>query len=170
MSSPIPQRSCGDCAMCCHLGEIPDFKPFNEWCKYCTDHHSCGIYPSRPQPCRDFNCHWLLSDVSDDWYPAKCGFIVSTYSNPPRLIVAVDPETPDSWRQPPFIDQIHHWAHQGAVMVRIGEHVYGVTPNTIEDLGRDSDDTVIMVLEQETLRGVRYVAKRRQRGAPLNPA
>lgn len=158
--APIPQRSCGDCAMCCHLGEIVDFKPFNQWCTHCSSHQRCDIYESRPQLCRDFHCHYLLSDLSEAWFPRDCGFIVATYANPPRLLIAADPARPASWRQSPFIEQLHHWAQQGAVQVRVEDRTFAVYPDTIEDLGVETPDSVVVILEKETTMGRRYRAAR----------
>ena len=162
-TTPIPQRSCGDCALCCHLGEIPDVKAFNAWCRHCSTHQGCDIYPSRPSPCRDFHCHYLLSDLGQEWYPRDCGFIVATYQNPPRVTILADADAPQRWRESPYLEQIRHWAHQGAVTVQVAARTYAVSPHGIDDLGEDSDTTMIVILEQETTAGMRYRAIRAPR-------
>ena len=58
-------RSCGDCALCCRLLDVPAAgKPRNDWCPHCN-HHSCKIYQSRPQICRDYTTKECEYD--DDW-------------------------------------------------------------------------------------------------------
>lgn len=45
--------------MCCVLPAIRELgKPANVPCKHLTE-TGCGIYESRPQVCRSFECHWL---------------------------------------------------------------------------------------------------------------
>lgn len=161
--APLSQRSCGDCALCCHLGEIPGFKPFNQWCVHCPSHARCDIYPSRPQPCRDFHCHYLLSDLPDAWFPNHCGFIVATYDAPPRVLVSVDPERPARWHHSPYIEQLAHWSTQGAVQVQVGPRTYAVYATGIEDLGEDTADSELVILEQRTPEGVRYRTVRQPR-------
>lgn len=162
---PISQRSCGDCALCCHLGEIPDVKAFNAWCTHCSSQQRCDIYETRPRPCRDFHCHYLLSDLGEEWYPRDCGFIVATYQHPPRVTIMADPAMPARWRESPYIEQIQHWARKGAVTVQTGPRTYAISPQSIDDLGEDSDETMIVILEQETPAGMRYRAIRTPRQA-----
>lgn len=156
MNSLVSQRSCGDCALCCHLGEIPGFKPFNQWCQHCSTHAGCDIYATRPQPCRDFHCHYLLSDLPDSWFPKDCGFIVSTYASPPRVTVSVDPDRPVGWQASPYIEQLMHWAQVGAVNVQLGPRVFAVYPEGIEELGELDGTTELTILEQQTPQGLRY--------------
>lgn len=161
--APYFQRSCGDCALCCHLGEIPRFKPFNQWCAHCSSHAGCDIYETRPRPCRDFHCHYLLSDLGQEWFPKECGFIVSTYAAPPRVMISVDPATPDNWRATPYIEQLRHWSQAGAVQVQVGSRTYAVHGERIDDLGEDTPDSVLVILEERTVHGMRYRTQRRPR-------
>jgi hypothetical protein len=146
--------------MCCKLGEIPDFKPFNQWCQYCSTRHGCDIYPNRPQPCRDFFCHYLLSDLGEEWRPLTCGMVVSTYSGPQRLTVSVDPERPALWNASPYLEQIMHWATQGAVTVMVGHHAHAVYPDRVEDLGEIDEEFALVITEQVTPAGTRYLSRR----------
>lgn len=159
-------RTCGDCALCCKLGEIPDFKPFNQWCRFCSTHAHCDIYDSRPAPCREFFCHYLKSDLNEDWFPKNCGMVISTYSGPNRLTVSVDPETPETWRQQPYLAQIIHWSNQGAVTVMVGERAFAVYPDAIEDLGEITDGYIIEINEIVTPHGTSYRSQRVPKPAP----
>ena len=79
-------RDCGDCTACCEgwvedrieIGsKVIEMRP-GKPCEHCTD-RGCGIYKERPtDPCRVFNCAWLLNeaDFPDDMRPDRCGAIV----------------------------------------------------------------------------------------------
>jgi hypothetical protein len=46
-------------------------------CEHCTG-RGCGIYETRPRPCRGFNCGWrLLAQLDDDWRPDRSGVLVT---------------------------------------------------------------------------------------------
>ena len=56
----IPARACGDCVACCRVLNIdePDMvKPADQMCMHCTG-KGCGIYDSRPNVCRVWDCAW----------------------------------------------------------------------------------------------------------------
>lgn len=164
--TPPAPRQCGDCALCCHLGEIPQVKAYNTWCQHCSTHQRCDIYDTRPAPCRAFYCHYLLSDIGEEWYPRDCGMVVSAYGAPARLTISVDPARPDIWRQAPYLPQLHHWARQGAVTVMVGLEAYAVYPERIEALGALDDAHTLVITELETTQGLRYRITR----VPLAPA
>jgi hypothetical protein len=55
-----PERPCGDCVACCKVLNIdePDMvKPADQMCMHCTG-KGCGIYDSRPNVCRVWDCAW----------------------------------------------------------------------------------------------------------------
>jgi hypothetical protein len=56
----VPGRECGDCTACCKIPAIETRelqKPRGVMCPHNTG-PACGIYHSRPQPCRTFFCLW----------------------------------------------------------------------------------------------------------------
>jgi len=60
----IPARACGDCVACCQVLNIdePDMvKPADQMCMHCTG-KGCGVYDTRPQVCRDWDCVWRRID------------------------------------------------------------------------------------------------------------
>lgn len=156
MSIPAPARQCGTCALCCKLGEIPDFKPFNQWCQFCSTRQGCDIYADRPQLCRDFFCHYLQSDLPEHWNPLTCHMIVSVYEGPLRMTVSVDPDYPLIWREPLYLEQIQHWAAQGAVTVMVGTRTFAAYPGHVEDLGELTAAHQLIITEIETAQGLRY--------------
>jgi hypothetical protein len=53
-------RPCGDCIACCQVLNIDEpelVKPQGTLCPNCTG-SGCGIYETRPQVCRSWNCAW----------------------------------------------------------------------------------------------------------------
>lgn len=88
---------------------------------------------------------------------------MATYLSPPRILISVDPATPDNWRNSPYIEQIQHWSQQGAIQVQVGPRTYAVDERGIHDLGEDTPDSVVLILEQQTPLGVRYRLERQPR-------
>lgn len=159
-----PARECGDCALCCKLGEIPDFKPYNRWCTHCSTRARCDIYPTRPQPCRDFHCHYVLSDLPPHWAPMACGMVVDAKEGPPlRLTILVDPDRPPRWQEPLYLAQIQHWAMAGAVTLMVGDMAYAAYPDGIEPLGELTPAHTLVITEIETTNGLRYRIARQLR-------
>jgi hypothetical protein len=60
----IPARACGDCVACCqvlNIAEADMVKPADQMCMHCTG-SGCGVYESRPQVCREWDCVWRRID------------------------------------------------------------------------------------------------------------
>lgn len=156
---PVPGRNCGDCAMCCKLPVIPELnKPYNAWCQHCGNHQHCDIYDTRPQRCRDFFCHFMLSTLGEEWRPNKCRLMLSVADN--RMRVMVDPARPDAWRKEPYFSAIRHWSTQGEVHVMVGKITHVVFPDHIDNVGEITDDHQILILETSTAQGVHRRAER----------
>jgi hypothetical protein len=100
-----PARSCGSCSMCCKLPEIPwvDNKPRGHWCKHCKPGRGCGIWDTRPQPCKEFHCEWIKdASLGDEWKPDRSRFYLNFREALGILTVMVDPGSPNSWRREPY--------------------------------------------------------------------
>ena len=58
------ERSCGSCAVCCKVLQVPEFvRAKGDWCPKArpgSPEGACTIYPDRPTGCRGFACLWLL--------------------------------------------------------------------------------------------------------------
>jgi hypothetical protein len=68
---PAIGRRCGECTLCCTYPRIgaPDGTDWKKpWitCKHCLG-RKCSIYEDRPDPCRQFECLWLI----DTFIPKK---------------------------------------------------------------------------------------------------
>lgn len=71
-----PVRSCGDCTACCMvLGVKPIEKPAFQACSH-QGKGGCGIYATRPTPCRVYRCAWLDGMGQRKHRPDRLGVIV----------------------------------------------------------------------------------------------
>jgi len=60
-------RTCGECKACCTVMAVVEIdKAADTTCKHvCNEPNAaggCGIYETRPEPCKDFVCMWLHDD------------------------------------------------------------------------------------------------------------
>jgi len=101
--------ACGECTMCCKVFAIPDIdKPAGKWCKHCAIGKGCGIYASRPEVCRTFECMWLQSQsqpderdrFAEEFRPDKCKVVIAPTTNDRMMNVMLQPGYPDAWRKP----------------------------------------------------------------------
>lgn len=104
----VPDRSCGECTLCCTVMAIdkPEIqKKAGVPCRHCKD--GCAIYETRPTLCREYHCAWRQLPILDDsWRPDRSGVFVE--------LEVIDDETVLSMvlvgnplktvRQPWFID------------------------------------------------------------------
>jgi len=68
-------RSCGDCTVCCEVLEIPTLKkPIKTLCPNVCN-KGCGIYDTRPQECRTFQCLWSEGITGSGQRPDKSGIM-----------------------------------------------------------------------------------------------
>jgi hypothetical protein len=93
------QNACGGCKTCCTLLHIEHpklHKPANASCTHldsCTA--GCRIYPVRPDPCREFECEWLISQRLNDKMPAelrpdRCGVMFVKGMEPMSIVAKRD--------------------------------------------------------------------------------
>lgn len=83
-----PGRECGGCTACCKtlMIDVPALrKPAGVLCPNCVE-GGCGIYASRPEPCRTYNCLWRqVPTMHDGFRPDRIGVVFSIESiNPPQ--------------------------------------------------------------------------------------
>ncbi len=86
----LDSRPCGDCVACCEVLNIaePDMvKPAGQMCMHCTG-SGCGIYDSRPQVCRSWDCVWRRIDsMPPQTRPDQMGVVFT-------IDRQADPQTP----------------------------------------------------------------------------
>jgi hypothetical protein len=143
-SSAPRGRSCGTCALCCKLVGIAELnKPMGQWCPHCLKRGGCGIYPSRPEECRTFNCGWLTNaEIGEEWLPTRSKMVLHhvTDAGVNKLVVHVDPGSPLAWKNEPYYSQLKRWARNfeaqnGLVNLYIGKRVIVLLPQKEVDLG-----------------------------------
>lgn len=133
-ASPLPERSCGTCTLCCRLPEIDEFsKPANAWCENCVAGQGCAVYHARPQLCRDFLCYWMTNDrLGAEWDPSVANMMV--YGQGQQITVLVDPSHSSAWKQQPYAAQLRQWAAEagesgGYVIVFSGDDIVKIDPS-----------------------------------------
>jgi hypothetical protein len=77
------ERKCGECSVCCYVGEVPELKkPPHKQCEYVLTNEcgSCAIYNSKelPATCRNFLCSWRRGFGSENDRPDENKALFST--------------------------------------------------------------------------------------------
>jgi hypothetical protein len=169
----ITGRSCGDCALCCKILDIVALeKPAGEWCKHCSTHKKCDLYPIRPAAiCDTFNCGYITQPgVPESWFPGKSRMILNTSADGQHVFIAVDPARPDAWRKAPYYQHIKQWAlaNNGTgkqIIVSINKRYIVVFPDREVDLGAVGDDETVTFTVTQTPSGP-YTEAQKKKIAP----
>lgn len=124
------KRACGSCTACCKAPELITreyYKPPGKWCKHCNIGRGCKIYPERYEPCRDFECQWLLGFGAEEERPDRCHYMLDFRTTDP-----VDPKMPS------FEDVVHIgtslniWEVSVGALESKGKRVMEITEETAE--------------------------------------
>ena len=160
-------RACGECTLCCKVLAIAELgKPKDTWCTHCKISQGCTIYDKRPNPCRSFNCGYLVWDqVPERWFPAKCKMVIAFEQEGKRIVIHVDPSRPDAWRRHPYYEDIKGLAKQAVdgtkqVMVCIGSRQIIIFPERDVDLGVCTKDDRIFTYQRRGARGLEWHAEK----------
>lgn len=122
-------RQCGECFACCVTPEIKELqKPAGECCRHLTPEGKCGVYETRPQVCRDFECGWKLSSkLREDDQPNLVGLMVMGLQRGGINVVhELRPKALDSWKGQRLVKRLAHGQLLG--LARYGK------PATIDQL------------------------------------
>lgn len=113
-------RTCGPCTLCCAIFGVPEIaKAVYEPCAHCTA-AGCTIHVTRPQPCRNFECFWLMDDqFPEDLRPDRCGVVVSWNEDHDSVVLHLDPDRPDALVDSPGADWL-------AVLLQVYDPVFVV--------------------------------------------
>jgi hypothetical protein len=112
----VPGRNCDGCTLCCKLLGVCELNlaPLS-WCPHCKTKAGCSIYAQRPTECRQFDCEYLLdAAMGSHWKPSRCKMVVVTEAFAHSVVVHVDPDRPDAWREEPYYSQLCQWARTAA--------------------------------------------------------
>lgn len=98
-------HSCDGCTACCKILKIRELdKPANTWCRHCKIGVGCGIYDSRPESCRVYECVWLQSQRGGkplplDLRPDASRVVIGVTNGGDDLVLYVSPDRPDAWKR-----------------------------------------------------------------------
>lgn len=95
-------RVCGECTLCCAFFGVPELeKPYGVACRHCTA-AGCGIHPTRPQSCRNFECFWLMDEsFPDEFRPDRSGVVAAFNGGATNeAVLHLDPARPDALAEP----------------------------------------------------------------------
>ena len=153
-SSAQQTRVCGSCSLCCKLIGFAEInKPMGRWCPHRVKDHGCGIYDTRPNECRAFNCEWLTNpNFGQEWEPTRSKMIICHVrdGDTSKLVFHVDPGSPLAWRREPYYSQLKQLSvnglqHNGVILINIGKRVFVILPSEEVDLGICDIDEKIMI-------------------------
>ena len=162
LRSPAAPRACGTCSLCCKLIGIAALdKPIDQWCPHCAKSGGCSIYATRPDECRTFNCEWLVNpNVGDAWQPTRAKMVLHHVNDAgmDKVVVHVDPGSPQAWRKEPFYGELRRWAREllernGTVNIYLGKRVIVVLPDRDVDLGAFNPGDKINFRKRRTATG-----------------
>ncbi len=149
VSSGPRAKACGDCSLCCKVLRVNALeKPAGQWCTRLAEGGGCASHSLRPQACSAFQCFWSISGVLDEaWKPNRSGMVL--WSNVEgRLIVDVDPDRPDAWREEPYLGQFRVWADRNRplhmeVLIRVQGRMLVLFPEGEVDLGAQPAESAV---------------------------
>jgi hypothetical protein len=95
---------CDGCTACCKIMQVRELsKPGNVWCAHCRIGAGCGIYDTRPESCRTFECVWLQTQhgrqpLAPELRPDASRVVIYTTDNGNTIVLHVAPDRPDAWK------------------------------------------------------------------------
>jgi uncharacterized protein len=115
----IPGKSCGACNLCCQVLDIEELsKKAGKLCPNCVTGAGCGIYMTRPQVCRDFECEWLTERaIPPTLKPDRTGTLFMISADTEQYQAVCDPTRPQAWRNPLVLKFLIAKAKEGHVVV-----------------------------------------------------
>lgn len=121
-------HGCDGCTACCKIMKVHELdKPANTWCQHCKIGEGCGIYNTRPESCRIYECVWLQSQRGGkpmplELRPDTSRVVVGVANQGDDLVLYVSPERPDAWKRGGMGRFVAEMQAKGfAVAVKCGE-------------------------------------------------
>lgn len=121
-------HSCDGCTACCKTMKIRELnKPAHTWCQHCRIGVGCGIYATRPESCRVYECVWLQSQrggrpLALELRPDKSRVVMGVTNQGDDLVLYVSPDRPDAWKRGGIAKFVAEMRAKGfAVVVNCGE-------------------------------------------------
>ena len=126
-------HSCNGCTVCCKVMKIRELdKPANTWCADCKIGVGCGIYETRPESCRVYECIWLQTQSLDKpiaaaLRPDRSRVVIGTTNGGEDVVLYVTPERPDAWRRGEFGKLVGEFKGRGIkVLVSCGNDLQAI--------------------------------------------
>ncbi|WP_036259609.1 hypothetical protein [Methylocapsa aurea] len=115
----IPGKACGDCSFCCKALEITQLaKPAGALCEHCRAGGGCGVYATRPDICRDYECLWKGDrGLGSQLRPDRVGAILMEDPDSDEYRAVCDPAKPLAWRTPLVFKHLVAMAKTGRIVV-----------------------------------------------------
>lgn len=115
----IPGKACGECSFCCKVLEITELdKTAGVWCEHCRKTGGCGVYETRPDVCRDYECLWKGDrGMSAQLRPDRVGAILMEDPDSAEYRAVCDPGKPLAWRAPLVFKHLVAMAKSGRIVV-----------------------------------------------------
>ena len=113
---------CGTCKVCCRVLGVEEIrKTPGEACEFLCD-RGCGIYDTRPESCRAFECAWLQMQRSPrplpkKMRPDKCGVMFVITAQPGRIAAHCDRE--HALDEAPVREHVERWLRNGVTIIRV---------------------------------------------------
>jgi Fe-S-cluster containining protein len=126
-------RACDECSLCCKVIGVREIdKPRGQWCKHYKAGKGCAVYLTRPAVCRDYTCRFKIDPELDEiWRPSECRMVINLDRR--RVVVNVDPDRPNAWREEPFYSTFKRWSRTALpgwpVFISIADEVIAVHPD-----------------------------------------
>lgn len=137
-----PGRACGTCTLCCKVYDVPATEsPAGAWCRHCRPGQGCGVWPTRPDACREFFCNWITQEwLGPEWKPEHSKIVFTMDAKTGFLQFQVDPGSPNAWKRPPFYGHIKRWAVEALqrgryTLIFVNKSATLVLPDREEALG-----------------------------------
>lgn len=111
-------KECGECTLCCELLPIPEInKPENVLCGDCVLGKGCGIYNSRPESCRNFNCLYIEdTEMNEILRPDNCNVIFERITT--KIYLAINHyNNPTAYKSEVVMDYIQTLNREGVSVV-----------------------------------------------------
>ena len=130
----IPGKTCGECTLCCKVLDIVELaKPAGKLCGDCVRSGSggCGIYATRPQVCRSYECLWKGDRaMSQQLRPDRVGTLLMEDPDSEEYRAVCDPEKPFAWLTPLIFKHLVAMAKSGrTVVAKAGLKAWRIHPN-----------------------------------------
>ncbi len=128
----IPGKTCGECSFCCKVLEITELaKPAGAWCAHCRKSGGCGVYATRPNVCRDYECLWKSDrGLSSRLRPDRVGAILMEDPDTDEYRAVCDPAKPLAWRTPLVFKHLVAMAKSGRIVVaKVGLKAWRIHAN-----------------------------------------